>query len=127
MAAEEAASYYLSIVCPANAASQANSNAYNAQDLAAIQSTAAAARDAFQVQVKQFTDPMKIWPDTVAADIKTLVDSDYQTISIFNQVAMVQSLDAANSITFPQDDSGAASQRIRATLGLSADTSVGCG
>ncbi|MFJ3489121.1 hypothetical protein [Leifsonia aquatica] len=126
MPVEEAGTYYLSIVCPANAASQANANAYVAQDLASIQTTAGAARDAFQTQVKQFTDPMKIWPDTVAADIKTLVESDYQSISLFDQVARAQSLDAANAVVFPADNAGAAAQRIRVNLGLSADTSVGC-
>jgi hypothetical protein len=127
MTAEEAGAYYLLIVCPANAASTANNSAYVAQDLAAIQATGAAARDAYQVQVKLFTDPMKLWPETVAADIRTLVQSDYQTISIFDSIAHAASLESANSVLFPnQDGAGAAAQRTRIALGLSADTSAGC-
>jgi hypothetical protein len=127
MTVEEAGPYYLSTVCPANIAASANNAAYVAQDLATIQSTGAAARDAYQSQIKQFTDPMKVWPANVAADIKTLVDSDFQTISLLDSVAHAASLDVANTILFPDEPNvRAAAQRIRLTLGLSADTSVGC-
>ncbi|MFF1574140.1 hypothetical protein ACFVWR_15465 [Leifsonia sp. NPDC058292] len=127
MTVDEAGPYYLATVCPANVAASANNAAYVAQDLATIQSTGAAARDAYQSQIKQFTDPMKVWPANVAADIKTLVDSDFQTVSLLDSVAHAASLDVANTILFPDEPNvRAAAQRIRLTLGLSADTSAGC-
>jgi hypothetical protein len=127
MPVEEAGTYYLTVVCPANKASQATSDAFTAQDLASIQANAAAARDAYQQQVKMFTDPMKLWPQQVNDDIKKLVDSDYTTIADYDSLSRVGSIEAANSVLFASnDEAGAAAQRVRIALGLSADTSVGC-
>lgn len=112
---------------PANRAAGDNNTALAAQDLAAIQSTAATARDAYQQQAKLFTDPMRLWPQQVSADIKILSEADYEIISSYDALSHAASLDAANTLSFgDQSVAGAAAQRIRIALVLSADTSASC-
>ena len=129
MTAEEAGDYYLAAVCPANKAQAANNAAFAAQDLGAIQSTAAVARDAYRAQAAAFTKADVLWPSVVSsADMKLLTDSDFAVISIYEAMSTAATLDAANAISngYVDNGAGAAAQRIRLALDLPADTSVGC-
>lgn len=129
MSLDEAGTYYLGAVCPANKAQSANNAAFAAQDLAAIQSIAAAARDAYRAQAAAFTKPDAKWPSVVsAADLKLLTDADFAIIAMYESMSTAATLDAANAISngYIDNGAGAAAQRIRLALNLSADTSVGC-
>jgi hypothetical protein len=129
MSTAEAGKYYLAAVCPANKAQAANNAAFAAQDLGAIQSTAAVARDAYRAQAAAFTKTDVLWPNVVsAADLKLLTDADFVIISTYEAMSTAATLDSANAISngFVDNGAGAAAQRIRLALALPADTSVGC-
>ena len=129
MTVDEAGKFYMAAVCPTNKVKGALNSAITAQNLASIQQTAAATRDAERAEVTAFTNTDVIWPPVVsAADLKLLSDSDFASISILNEMATAGSLDSANALsnTFVDNGAGAASQRIRLVLNLPADTSVGC-
>ena len=127
MSVADAGQLYLKSVCPTNAAVAASNSAYQARDLAAIQSTAASLRDLIQSQARIFDDDTILWPAGISVDLKVLRDADLGAASSYDAVSKATSLDIANGIAFgDQTPASAASQRVRLRLNLSADTSKGC-
>jgi len=122
----QAGERYLALVCPSNRALAAVDPAYQAQNLDAIHAAAAPARDAKQVEALAFENPTEMWPVEIQADLKVLATSDYGTVGVLDRMVHAQSLDEANMVTFADDGAQTSAQRIRAKLGLSADTTASC-
>jgi hypothetical protein len=123
----DAGAKYLAIVCPGNNASNAFQAAWQTQDIAQIQAAAISARDIYRSQATQFLDPTILWPDAIKPDLKTLSDSDFSSVAAMDQISKSTSVEEAAAVTGGDTTvSNAAAQRIRAILGLTADTSTGC-
>lgn len=127
MADEEAATYYLETVCPANLAGSASSEAFTSQDIAAITATAITARDASRTAALRFDDATVLWPEDVAEDIVVIRDSYFGYASAFDTVSKTTTYEDASWVVFGDGTaSSEASQRVRARIGLPADTALGC-
>jgi hypothetical protein len=127
MTDNEAAALYLSSACATNIAGKAFNDAWGnpSPDLAAITSTAAAARDASAATAKTLDQDK--WPATVKDDVMVVRDSDFAQASILGGIASASTLQGAFQNQFPATDpASAASQRIRSRLGLPADPYQGC-
>ncbi|MGV1035063.1 MAG: hypothetical protein ACOYBP_07610 [Microbacteriaceae bacterium] len=129
MTLAEAGQKYLSIVCPANAGGgKLNEAIINTpDDLAAIQAAAAQASEALRTATKQLQDTSILWPDEVSADdLTTLANSNLAALSVMNSIQQVGSIDELNTLSFPDDNSGEAAQRIRLALDLPSNTQTSC-
>ena len=127
MTVEAAADYYLDTVCPANAASAAwNANTASGQ-FEAYKVNAQPLADAYAAAAARFDDPSVLWPEVIdLADITTLSDTYYGDISVLQGLANATS-EAEAAFTFASRDASAtASQKVRARLGLGADTTASC-
>lgn len=127
MSKADAGEQYLSILCPTNVALDVFNAAVDSQDLEAIKAAAQELATAQRAAAKQLTDDSTSWPAEVAeADRRTMADHYFANISWLNSVTSATTV-ADIPMQLPGDDGfGEASQRIRAGLDLSTDTSVGC-
>ncbi|MBS1674577.1 MAG: hypothetical protein JSS74_11515 [Actinobacteria bacterium] len=127
MSKADAGKKYLSILCPTNAASEVFNAAASSQDLEAIKAAAQELATTQRTAAKQLTDDSINWPGEVAeADRQTMADHYFANISWLNSVASASAIGDLPARVPTDDGFGKASQRIRAGLDLSTDTSVGC-
>ena len=127
MSVEDAANYYLDTVCPANAASEAWNTATASGEFAAYKASAQPLVDAYSAAAARFDDPTVLWPAQVeAADITALSSSYYADISVLQGIANAATETEANFAFANRDAAAAASQKIRARLGITSDTSSSC-
>jgi len=128
MSVDEAGKYFLGTVCPVNAASKTLNDALVAQNLDAIHSSSGPLITSAQDAARRLDDRKVIWPEVIDQnDVDSLRDYYFQALPAINTIKESASLEQANAVAFPSDEvSGAASQRIRLRLNLSADTAQGC-
>lgn len=128
MTVDEAGKYLLATLCPVNAASQKVNDALIRQNLDLVHTTAKELLPAAQDAARRLDTGTVIWPSVIdKADLTTLQNYYLQALGPINQLAAAPDLTQANAVVFPDDGgSGAASQRMRLRLNLSADTIVGC-
>lgn len=120
--------YFLGIIRPVNETAKILNDPLAPQNLDTIHSTTGALFNEAQDTARRFDDSNVIWPDVVdEKDVDSLRDYFFRALPAMNSLEEVASLDQANAIALPVDnESGAASQRIRLRLNLSADTAQGC-
>lgn len=123
MSTEEAGERYLEIICPANAASEVLSAAYDAQDLEAIKAAAAVRIDAIRLAANQFTADDAGWPTEVSPDDIEAI-SDYFMASVSGLEAVKDATALSETLVRAPDatEFQTATQTIRLTLGLPSDT-----
>ncbi len=127
MSKADAGEKYLSILCPTNAASEVFNAAVDSQDVEAIKAAAQELATAQRTAAKQLTDDSTNWPAEVTeADRQTMADHYFANISWLNSVTSATTIADIPMRPPGNDGFGKASQRIRAGLDLSTDTSVGC-
>lgn len=127
MSVEDAANYYLDTVCPANAASETWNTATASGEFPAYKASAQPLVDAYSAAAARFDDPTVLWPAQIEpADITALSNSYYADISILQGIANANTEAEANFTFASRDAAAAASQKIRARLGLAADTTSSC-
>lgn len=128
MSVDQAGRYFLGTVCPVNAASKTLNDALVAQNFDAIHASADPLITAAQDAARRLDDREVIWPEVIdQKDVDSLRDYYFTALPAMNSIKESASLEQANAVAFPVDDeSGAASQRIRLRLNLSADTTQGC-
>lgn len=127
MSVEDAANYYLDTVCPANAASEAWNTATASGEFAAYKVSAQPLADAYSAAAARFDDPTILWPAQIElADITALSNSYYADISVLQGIANATTQAEANFTFANRDAAAAASQKLRARLGLASDTSASC-
>lgn len=127
MSVENATEYYLDTVCPANAASETWNTATASGEFAAYKSSAQPLVDAYSAAAARFDDPTVLWPAQIeVADITALSNSYYADISILQGIANANTEAEANFAFANRDAAAAASQKIRARLGITADTTSSC-
>jgi hypothetical protein len=128
MSVDEAGKYLLGTLCPVNIASQKANDALIAQNLDALHTSAKELLPSAQDAARRLDDGATIWPPAIdQKDITSLRDYYLKALGPINQLATAPDLTQANAVVFPDNtESGAAAQRMRLRLNLSADTSVGC-
>lgn len=127
MSVEAAADYYLDTVCPANAASATWNLNTAAGDFASYKAGAQPLADAYSEAAARFDDPAVLWPAEIKLeDISVLSGSYYADVSVLQGIANANT-EADATFTFASRDlAAAASQKIRARLGLPSDTTTSC-
>lgn len=129
MSVAEAAKYYLAAVCPTNILGKKASDTVQAEpfDLQAAKADVAALRDGYRKTIETLSDGKVMWPETVKADVATLVDDTYKNLSgaenVANQTTEANFLAAWNNWETPPN---ATAQKIRVKLALPSDTSSSC-
>lgn len=132
MSTPEAATYYLDTVCPSNALVSAANAAVNsfdagAGDIASVNATSAAARDASQAAALRLDDASVKWPENVAPDIPVIRDAYFSQAASYGQWAQAADANALSATAWAdQTAASQASQRVRARLSLPADTVASC-
>lgn len=134
MSIEEAGEYYLDTVCPPNALQDPYTAAYNVvanapdSDIAPAVAAAAALRDGTRVAAERLIDPMVLWPESVAEDAVIISNAYFARIAEYNAAADAKTFDELMGVVYTAEapDVAAAAPRIRAKLGLSADTVASC-
>lgn len=127
MSVDEAGKYLLATLCPVNTASQKVNDAVS-PNLEQLHIAAKELLPAAQDAARRLDTGAVIRPSVIDnTDVSTLQNYYLGALGPINQLATAPNLTQANAVVLPEDGgSGAASQRMRLRLGLSADTTVGC-
>ncbi|MFC4431023.1 hypothetical protein [Citricoccus alkalitolerans] len=139
---EEAGAHYLQHICSANEVGDGYNdvlfgavdtlNAGGTPELTPLTNAAAESRDASRDVAVAFSAEEAEWPTAVQEDIQTLVDFQYEEMAFLSNMAEARDVDqyftvvdAYEQMTV-ESDGPAAAQKIRAKLGLPADTVESC-
>ncbi|UFS58936.1 hypothetical protein [Subtercola endophyticus] len=119
---DAAGKLYLSAVCPSNTAADGLTAALKGDDLPTVVAAAGKISDTSRAGALILDDPMTIWPDSVATDIKTVRDQLLAQIQYASQVAAAATVSDANFVIYKGSGDPVAAQRIRLHLNLPSDT-----
>lgn len=142
MSLEEAGTYYLQHICPANEeadryndvlfAAVDTLNAGGTPELAPLTKAAAESRDTSREVADAFSEEEVLWPSEVQEDIQALMDFQYEEMAFLSNMAQARDVeqyflivDAYEQMTV-ESDGPAAAQKIRAKLDLSSDAIKSC-
>lgn len=132
---EQAASAYLDAVCPSNIAARNHNVTYDTLlaagpggDVAPVQATAVALRDANQASAVAIGSHMAEWPEAVKADMAVIEQSYFQDLADIDRIIQSTNADQVLAVTFtPRTEAQkAAGPRVRTLLGLDLDTQASC-
>lgn len=135
---EDAATRYLSIVCPINVATRSLNEAYaagepeylagGAPDVSAVVAAAVVIQEGQRLAIEQLDETYFIWPELVAPQIAHVRSTYMANMAVVTAVALSTSFEEAYQVPAAAQtpEEQAAGQEIRYQLGLSADTDSSC-
>jgi len=138
MTEEEAAEYYLRLICQSNTAGQALNDAIIAgeeewlnggePDPAAVKSAASTLLGLKRLAIEVMDDDYFTWPGEVGTHVGYIRESFIQESAVISAVANVSRYEDAYYSQFPEQtpEQAGAGQEIRYQLGIDADTTTSC-
>lgn len=135
---EEAATRYLSIVCPINSASSTLYDAYKVgeseylgggnPDASAVIAAAIVIRDKQRLAIEQLDDKYFTWPELVAPQIPHIRSGYMANMAVVTSISLSDSFAAAYKVPAAEQtpEEKSAAQEIRYQLAISADTVASC-